>query len=428
MRALFDLRGHGTDPKTEIMAGVTTFLTMAYITVVNPSILQAAGMDFGAVFVATCLAAALGTALMGLLANYPIALAPGMGLNAFFTYSVVQGMGHAWPVALGAVFVSGLLFLVLSLLPVRRWLIDSIPHSLVLAISAGIGFFLALVALQSAGIVVSHPTTLVTLSDLREPTALLALLGFVGIIGLERRGVPGAILLGILGITLLGIVLGASEWRGFASLPPSLAPTLLALDVRGALTLDLLPVVFAFLFIDLFDTAGTLVGVGHRAGLLDERGHLPRLGRALVADSSATVAGALLGTSTTTSYIESAAGVKAGGRTGLCALVVALLFLLCLFFAPLAQSVPAYATAPALLFVACVMARGLAELDWDDPTEYGPAVVAALAMPLSYSIADGIGIGVLCYAGAKLLAGRYSQCPPAVWVIAALFALRFALL
>jgi AGZA family xanthine/uracil permease-like MFS transporter len=428
VRAFFDLERHGTDVRTEILAGVTTFLTMAYVTVVNPSILAEAGMDFGSVFVATCVAAALGTALMGLLANYPIALAPGMGLNAYFAYSVVQGLGCDWPVALGAVFVSGVLFLILSVLPVRRWLIHSIPHTLKLAISAGIGLFLALIALQNAGIVIAHPVTLVTLSDLREPGALLALTGFAAIAALERRGVPGAILLGVLGVTVLGLALGVSEWKGLASLPPSPAPTLLALDVGGALTLELASVVFAFLFIDLFDTAGTLVGVGHRAGLLDEHGHLPRLGRALVADSTATVAGALLGTSTTTSYIESAAGVNAGGRTGLSALTVSLLFLLSLFFAPLAQTVPGYATAPALLFVACMMARGLAELDWEDPTEYGPAVVTAIAMPLTYSIADGIGLGLISFAGAKLLSGRYSQCPPAVWVIAALFGLRFAFL
>ena len=426
--AYFKLTEHGTSVRTEILAGITTFLTMAYIAFANPAMLADAGMDFGAVFVATCLAAAIGTAIMGLHANYPVALAPGMGLNAFFAYGVVLGMGHSWQVALGVVFVSGVLFMILSLLPVREWIVDSIPKTLKLAISAGIGLFLGIIALRNAGIVVDDPVTLVGLGNLHSAAPLLAVGGFVLIIALDRRGVPGAIMLGILATTALGVGLGVSEWKGIASLPPDPSPTLLQLDVGGALELSLIAVVFSFLFIDLFDTAGTLVGVSHRAGLLDAEGRLPRLGRALLADSSATVAGALLGTSTTTSYIESAAGIKAGGRTGLCAVTVALLFLLCLFFSPLAQTVSAYATAPALLFVACLMARGLAELDWEDPTEYAPAVVTALAMPLTFSISDGIGLGLITYAVAKLLSGGLRACPPAVLMIALLFALRFAFL
>jgi AGZA family xanthine/uracil permease-like MFS transporter len=426
--AYFKLTEHGTSVRTEILAGITTFLTMAYIAFANPAMLADAGMDFGAVFVATCLAAAIGTAIMGLHANYPVALAPGMGLNAFFAYSVVLGMGHTWQVALGVVFVSGVLFVILSLLPVREWIIDSIPKTLKLAISAGIGLFLGIIALRNAGIVVGDPVTLVGLGNLHSAAPLLAVGGFVLIIALDHRGVPGAIILGILATAALGVGLGVSEWRGIASLPPDPSPTLLQLDVRGAVELSLIPVVFSFLFVDLFDTAGTLVGVSHRAGLLDDEGRLPRLGRALLADSSATVAGALLGTSTTTSYIESAAGIKAGGRTGLCAVTVALLFLLCLFFSPLAQTVSAYATAPALLFVACLMARGLAEIDWEDPTEYAPAVVTALAMPLTFSISDGIGLGLITYAVAKLLSGGLRACSPAVLIIALLFALRFAFL
>lgn len=424
----FELAERGSNVRREILAGLTTFLTMAYVTVANPAILADAGMDFGAAFVATCLAAALGSAVMGGLANYPVALAPGMGLNAYFAYAVVQGQGHPWPVALGAVFVAGVVFAILSVVPAREWLIQSIPKTLKLSISAGIGLLLALIALRSAGVVVDHPVTLVALGDLRAPGPALALGGFALIVALDQRGVRAAVLAGMLTVTAIGVALGISPWHGLASLPPDPRPTLLALDIAGAIEVALLPVVFTFLFIDLFDTAGTLVGVAHRAGLLDEDGRLPRLDRALLADSSATVVGALLGTPTTTSYIESAAGIRAGGRTGLCALTVSALFVVCLFFAPLAQSVPSHATAPAILFIACVMARGLAEIDWNEPTEFAPAVVTAVSMPLLSSIADGIGLGVICYALAKLLAGRRNECPPAVLAIAALFGLRFALL
>jgi AGZA family xanthine/uracil permease-like MFS transporter len=425
--ALFDLAAQKTTLRTEMLAGLTTFLTMAYITFVNPAILAEAGMDFGAVFVATCVAAAVGTLIMGLWANYPIALAPGMGLNAYFTYDVVQGLGHEWPVALGAVFISGLLFVVLSVLPVREWIINSIPRTLKLAISAGIGLFLAVIALRAARVVIADPATVMGLGELRAPGPLLGLAGFVCIVGLHTRKIPGAVVVGILATTALGVALGVSEWKGIASLPPDPSPTLLRLDIGGALAIGLVPVVFSFLFVDLFDTAGTLVGVAHRAGFLDGRGRLPRAGRALLADSTATVVGAALGTATTTSYIESAAGIEAGGRTGLTAVVVAGLFLLCLFFAPLAQTVPSYATAPALLFVACLMARGLAEIDWEDATEYAPAVVTALAIPLTYSIADGIGVGFITYALLKLASGRPRECSPAVAAIALLFAIRFAL-
>ena len=287
---------------------------MAYITFVNPMILADAGMDFGAVFVATCLAAAFGTLLMGLLANYPIALAPGMGLNAFFTYGVVQGMGHSWQVALGAVFISGLIFLALSVLPVRAWIINSIPATLKMSISAGIGLFLGIIALKNAGIVVDYPVTLVTMGNIAAPAPLLAALGFCVMVALDRHAVPGAVIIGILLVTVLGMLFGVSEWQGVAALPPNPAPILLQMDIGGALEAGLISVILAFLFVDLFDTAGTLVGLAHRAGLLDKDGRLPRLGRALLADSSATVVGAAIGTSTTTSYIESAAGIKGDAR------------------------------------------------------------------------------------------------------------------
>ncbi len=428
LNSIFKLSEHGTTVRTEILAGVTTFLTMAYITFVNPAILSDAGMDFGAVFVATCLAAAIGSFVMGFFANYPIALAPGMGLNAFFTYGVVLGMGHTWQVALGAVFFSGILFIILSILPVREWLINAIPKTLKMAISAGIGLFLAIIAMKNAGIVVDDPATFIALGDVRSEPVLLAFAGFFLMVALDSRKVPGAIIIGILATTAAGIVLGISEWRGLASLPPDPTPTLLQLDLTGAMEIGLVTVIFTFFFVDLFDTAGTLVGVAHRAGLLDADGRLPRLKRALLADSTATVAGGLLGTSTTTSYVESAAGVKVGGRTGLTAVTVGVLFLLSLFFSPLAQTVPAYATAPALLYVACLMARGLAEIDWEDATDYAPAVVAAVSMPLTFSIANGIGLGFITYAAAKLLSGKIADCKPAVLLIALLFVLRFAFL
>ena len=422
----FGLSQHGTDVRTEVTAGATTFLTMAYIAFVNPQILSEAGMPFDAVFVATCLGAAFSTFLMGLYANYPIALAPGMGLNAFFTYGVVLGMGHGWEVALGAVFVAGVLFLALSVVRVRQWIVESVPRVLKLAISAGIGVFLGVIALSNAGIIQDSPATLVTTGELLAPAPILALLGFCAIVALTARGVPGGVLIGILGVTAVGLALGVSEWRGIVAAPPDPTPTLFALDIAGALQGGMVAVILTFLIVDLFDTTGTLIGVGQQADLLDAEGRLPRIGRAVIADSAGTVGGALLGTSPVTSYIESAAGTAAGGRTGLTAVVVAGLFLACLFFAPLAQSIPPYATAAAILYVACLMAKPLASLDWNDVTEYAAAVVTALAIPLTYSIADGIGVGFLTYVGIKVLAGRWNDCSAGVLVIAAVFAAKFA--
>ena len=413
--------------RTEIIAGVTTFLTLAYIMFVNPSILAETGMDHGAVFVATCLAAAVGTMIMGVVANYPVAVAPGMGLNAYFAFGVVLGMGHSWQVGLGAVFLSGIIFVVLSILPVREWIINAIPDSMKRAISAGIGLFLAIIALKNAGWVVDHPATLVTLGDVSAPPALLSAAGFILIAVLFARRIPGAIIIAILLVTGIGIALGVTPSGGIISMPPSLAPTFMQMDIVGALNIGLISIIFAFLFVDLFDTAGTLVGLAHRGNLLDANGKLPRLRRALLADSSATVVGAALGTSTTTSYIESASGINAGGRTGLTAVVIALLFLISLFLSPLAATIPAYATAPALLFVACVMTRGLSEIDWEDVTEVVPAVITAISMPLTFSIATGLGLGFISYAAIKLLSGRTREVPIAVYVIAAAFILKFSL-
>ncbi|MBV8621366.1 MAG: NCS2 family permease [Curvibacter sp.] len=425
IQKFFQLREHGTTLRTELVAGLTTFLTMAYIVFVNPSILGDAGMPRDAVFVATCLIAALGSLIMGLYANYPIALAPGMGLNAFFAYAVVKGMGFSWQAALGAVFVSGCLFLVVSLFGLRELIIRGIPHSLRSAITAGIGLFLALISLKSAGIVAASPATFVTLGDLHAPGAVLGVLGFLLIAVLDRLKVPGAILIGILTVTLASFVVGGNQFAGVFSAPPSIAPTLLQLDVRSALSGGILNVVLVFFLVELFDATGTLMGVAKRAGLLRD-GRMDRLNKALLADSAAIFAGALLGTSSTTAYIESAAGVQAGGRTGLTAVTVALLFLACLAIAPLAGSVPAYATAPALFFVACLMLRDLTELPWDESTEVIPAAVTALGMPFTYSIANGLAFGFITYAVLKLCTGRAREVHPMVWLIAGLFLLRFA--
>ena len=424
----FGVRASGSTPRREVTAGLTTFLAMAYIVVVNPGILSEAGMDFGAVFVATCLAAAVGSAAMGLLANYPVALAPGMGQNAFFAFTVVLGMAVDWRVALGAVFWSGILFILLSVLPLREWLINAIPRNLKLGMSAGIGLFLAFIALRNAGIVQENPATLVSFGDLTAFAPAAALVGFVVIAALTARRVPGAIILGILAVSAAGWLFGGAPLAGLLAAPPSPAPVLLQLDLAGALTLSMASVILALLLVDVFDTAGTLVAITTRAGMLGSDGRLPRLRRALLADSGATAFGALAGTSSTTSYIESAAGVESGGRTGLTALVVAAGFLLCLVFAPLAESIPPYATAAALLFVATLMARSFGELSWDDATEAAPAVATAIAMPLSFSIADGIGVGFLTYAGAKIAAGRAAECPGAVYLVAVVFALKFAFL
>ena len=421
----FGLAQQGTDVRTEFIAGVTTFLTMVYIIFVNPIILGKAGMDQGAVFVATCVAAAVSTMVMALYANYPIALAPGMGINAFFAFTVVLTYKYTWQQALAAVFCSGVLFFLISVFRIRQFVIDSIPQNLKLAVSAGVGLFLGIIALEEAKVVVDHPATLVTLGDLRNPEAALMLLGFVLIAALNFRRVLGGTLIGILVATVIGLPFGLAKFTGVVSMPPSIAPTLLQLDFSRLWELTFLIVVFSILFIDVFDNAGTLIGVTHRTGLM-KNGKLARMKEALISDSFAAMFGAVIGTSTTTSYIESAAGVSAGGRTGLTAAFVGLFFLLALFFAPLAGMVPAYASAAALLYVACVMARGLAEIVWEDITEYAPAVVTAITMPLTYSIATGIGLGFITYALCKIISGKAREASPAVLVLAVLFAIKFA--
>ena len=424
LEKLFKLKAHHTTVRTEIIAGITTVLAMSSILVVTPSILGATGMDKGSVFVATCLAAAIGSILMGLIANYPIALAPGMGLNAFFTYTVVLHMGYTWQIALGAVFLSAVIFFALSIFKIREWIIASIPLPLRAGIAAGIGLFLALIALEGAGIVVDNPATLVGLGDLTKPGPLLALLGFFIIVVLEARRVTGAVLIGILVVTFISMGIGLTPFAGVFSAPPSIAPTFMQLDIAGAFNVGLVSVIFAFLFVDVFDNTGTLLGVTKRAGLADEQGNVPKMGRALIADSAAALFGSLLGTSTTTSYVESAAVVSAGGRTGLTAIVVAILFLLSLFFSPLAGSVPVYATAPALLFVAVLMASGLAEIDWKDVTTAAPVTVTALTMPLTYSIANGIAFGFITWTVVKLLSGRTKEVNAALVILSILFVIK----
>ena len=424
----FKLDKHDTNVRVEATAGLTTFLAMVYITIVNPGILADAGMDFEAVFVATCIAAAVGTLVMGIHANYPIAQAPGMGQNAFFTFGVVLGMGHAWQTALGAVFVSGVIFVVLSLLPVREWLVNAIPRDLKLGMASGIGLFLGFIALKNAGIVVDDAVTLVALGDIISLEPMICIAGFVAIVALSAHRFRGAVITGILGATAVGWAFGDVEFNGFVAMPPSIAPIFLELDILAALQWSMVTVILSMLIVDVFDTAGTLVGVASRAGLLDSDGNLPRLRKALLSDSTATVVGAVAGTSSTTSYIESAAGVEAGGKTGLTAVVCGLLFLGCLFFAPLAQSVPPYATASALLFVAAMMAQSLASVDWGDVTESGPAVITAITMPLSFSIADGIGLGFISYILIKMLSGRARECSLAAYAIAMIFTLKYLFL
>ena len=421
---VFKLKEHGTTVRTELVAGLTTFLTMAYIIFVNPSILGEAGMPKGSVFVATCLIAALGTLIMGLYANYPIALAPGMGLNAYFAFVVVGQMGYSWQTALGAVFISGCLFLLVTLTGLRELIVRGIPASIRVAITVGIGMFLALIALKSAGIVAASPATYVTLGDLHTAPVVLSTLGFLVIVSLDRLGVRGAILIGILVVTVLSFFFGGNKFQGVFSAPPSIEPTLFKLDIWGALKGGILNVVLVFFLVELFDATGTLMGVAKRAGLLKE-GKMNRLNRALLADSGAIFAGSLLGTSSTTAYVESAAGVQAGGRTGLTALTVSVMFLACLVIAPLAGSVPAYATAPALFYVACLMLRELTELDWGEVTEAVPAVITALVMPFTYSIANGLAFGFISYAAIKLCTGRARDVHVMVWIIAAIFLFKF---
>ena len=424
---LFGLQAHGTNVRRELVAGATTFLTMAYIMFLNPIILSQAGMPLGAVFVATCVASAATTLLMGLYANLPVALAPGMGLNAYFAFTVVPALGGDWRLALGCVFLSGVLFVIISLTPAREWLINAIPKSLKLAIAAGIGLFLALIGLANAGIVVASPETLVEQGRLTDTKTLIAAGAFVLMFALAARGVIGAVLIAIIAATVASVLLHLEPVPSILAMPPSLLPTLWQMKFTGAAAGTIAVSMFSFLLIDMLDTSGTLTAVAQQARLVEPDGRLKNARRALSADAVGTMIGAAIGTSPVTAYIESAAGVQAGGRTGLTAVAAAVLFLLALFFAPLAGAVPAFATAPALVFVAALMAKGLKDIDWDDMTESAPALVTALAIPFTYSIAGGIGIGFIAYTAIKIVSGRWRDVNAAVAIIALAFVAKIAL-
>jgi len=407
LEKLFGVSKAGSSIRVELLAGLATFLTMAYITVVNPSILstEGTGMEFGAVFTATIIAAVVGTLIMGLWANWPVALAPGMGLNAYFTYTVIFADGYSYQQALTAVFVAGVVFIILSVSPARKYIINSIPKSMKLGIGAGIGLFLAIIGLQNAGIIVDNPATLVGLGDVASLPVLLAALGFIIMAVLSYRKIPGSIVIGILVIAIIAWIIGEAELQGVAGSVPNPSHAF-QLDFSVVATAGFIGVAFAFLFVDFLDTAGTLTSIANLTGRVGEDGEVEDIDRTLLADSSATVVGALAGTSNTTSYIESGAGIKEGGRTGLTAVTVAVLFAACLFLAPLAQSVPAFATAPALIFIATYFLRNIKDIDWDDISEYVPAALAAIIMPLTYSIAYGIAIGFVSYVLIKALSGK----------------------
>jgi AGZA family xanthine/uracil permease-like MFS transporter len=422
----FKLSENKTTVQTEIAAGVATFLTMAYIIFVNPSILAEAGVPFSGALFATCIAAAVGSLMMGLVANYPFALAPGMGLNAYFTYTVVKLMGHDWRVALGAVFISGVVFLILTLARIRTVIVDAVPMTMKTASAAGIGLFIAFIGLKNAGVIVSSPATFVTLGHITGRPALLALGGLVVTGALMARGYRGAIVIGILGVTAAAVLMGLTRAPVKLVEFPDVHSTFLQLDVRGALKLGLLNVIFVFLFVDLFDTIGSLMGLGRQAGYLTREGTMPRAGRALLADAVATIAGALFGTSTVVTYIESATGVSEGGRTGLTPVTVAALFLIAVFFSPLAMAIPPIATAPALILVGALMMSAVTSIPWDDLTEAVPAFITILAMPLTFSIANGLAIGFILYPLMKLLSGRGREASPLAYVLAIVFALRYA--
>ena len=426
--SLFKLQANGTNVGTEVLAGCTTFITMVYIIFVNPQMMAASGMDQGASFVGTCLAAAIACFVMGLYANWPVGMAPGMGLNAFFTYTVVGEMGYSWQIALGAVFLAGIIFVIMSVTRLRRWMLDSISLNLRIAMGAGVGLFIGFIGLKSGGIIVANGATFLSLGDFTQPQTLLAGFSFLSIAILSIRRVPGAIIIGILSVTSIAIAMGLVEFNGLIAAPPSLAPTLMQLDIVGAFDVAMISVIIAFLFVNLFDTAGTLLGVANRAGLIDEQGNAKNLDRALKADSSSSVLGAFLGCPPVTSYVESSAGVEAGGRTGLTAVVVGSLFLLAIFFSPLAAIVPAYATAGALIYVAILMLSGMEALDWSDMTEILPALVTIIMIPLSFSIANGIALGFITYVAVKFFAGKPADITLGAWFLAAIFLAKFTFL
>ncbi|MFL2715256.1 MAG: NCS2 family permease [Gammaproteobacteria bacterium] len=428
LNSFFKLESHNTSIKTEIIAGFTTFITMVYIIIVNPDIMSDSGMDQDAIFVGTCLAAAIACILMGLFANWPIGLAPGMGLNIFFTYTVVGQMGHEWPVALGAVFIAGILFFLISITNLRRWMIDSIPFNLRIAIGAGVGLFIGFLGLQKGGIVINHDEVLVQLGDFASIETLLAALSFIIILVLGKRKIPGEIIIGILTTTLIAFLLGMVSYGGVFSKPPDISPTLMKLDILGALDVAMISVIMSFLFVNLFDTTGTLIGVASRANLLNDEGEAKNLDKALKADSSASIFGTFFGCSPVTSYVESSAGVEVGGRTGLTAVIVGVLFIFAIFLAPLSKMVPEYATAGALLYVCFLMLSGMQNLNWDDSKELIPALIIMVMIPLTYSIANGIALGFLVYIVLKISSGELYKISSGAWFLTIIFISNFIFL
>ncbi len=424
----FAVSEHQTSIQKEILAGITTFITMAYIIFVNPQMMAQSGIDYGAIFVGTCLAAAVACLFMGLFANWPVGLAPGMGLNAFFTYTVVGEMGYSWEVALGAVFIAGILFFIMSITPLRRWMLDSIPLNLRIAMGAGVGLFIGFIGLKNGGIIIANGATFLSLGDFTNPGTLLAGLGFLLISILSIRKIPGAIIIGILSVTLISIFLNLVEFEGVFSIPPDVTPVLMKLDILGALDVAMISVIVSFLFVNLFDTAGTLFGVATRANLVTETGHIKDLDKALKVDSSSSVFGSFLGCAPVTSYVESSAGIEAGGRTGITAVVVGVLFLLATFLSPLAAAVPAYATAGALIYVAILMLSGMERLNWDDQSELLPALIMIVMIPLTFSIANGIALGFLAYVSIKIFIGEINKISSGAWFLTLIFVAKFIFL
>jgi len=425
LQKYFKLEQNNTSVKTEITAGVTTFLTMAYIIVLNPIILSDGGFDYGGVFVATIVATAAACFIMGLYAKtWPIGLAPGMGINAFVAFGVCKGMGYSPQVALGAVFISGVIFFTVSITPLRNWIINAIPKSLKLGIGAGIGLFLAMIGLSISGVVVDHPVTLVTLGNLKDPIVILACLTFVTMVVLEKLNIKGNIILALLGFSIITWVTGLAKFNGFVGPIPEMK-MFLTLDIKGALTIGLVSVIFTLFFIDFFDTAGTLTSVANVCGKVDKKGNVDNIGKPVLADSGATIIGSLFGTTNVTSYVESGSGVKAGGRTGLTSCVIGVLFLLCLFFAPLASSLPKQIDGAALVYVSTFFLRNITDVDWDDIGEYAPAVIAMVAMPVTYSISHGIALGFISYALIKIFTGKAKGVSTAIWLVAILGLISF---
>ena len=426
LEKLFALKEKGSNAKTEVIAGITTFFTMVYIVFVNPSILGIAGMDTQVVFVTTCLIAAFGTIAMGLFSNLPIALAPAMGLNAFFAFVIVQKLGYSWQVGMGAIFLGSVGLFLLTLLKIRYWFMASIPHGLRVGIGAGIGLFIALIGFKNMGIVVPNADTLVALGDLHDPKVLLGVLGFFVIVILSAKGIHSGVLISIALITGLALIFDpAVAFHGIVSMPPSLDSVVGQVDVAGAFDLGLFGIIFSFLLVNLFDSSGTLIAVTTKAGFADKRGRFPRMKQALFVDSTAAMAGSLMGTSAVSTYIESGSGVSVGGRTGLTAVVIGVLFLLTIFFSPLASVVPAYATAGALVFVGILMASSLIEVKWDDLTEATPAFITTAMMPFTYSITEGIAFGFISYCVMKACTGRFKEINPSVAVVSILFLIKF---